>query len=109
MKGRKRKFVSGHSNVYIVTPGSEEVETPYTDIFARERVGTPTQGLSQILENGDVFVEETDYGRLLRVGREGLVWSFYNSNDEISGVLNWSRYLPREYMENVDISAECGE
>ena len=101
------EFVSGHSDIYIVTPGSTDVETPYTDILARERVGTPTQGLSQILENGDVFVEETDYGRLLRVGREGLVWTFYNSNGEKSGLLNWSRYLPKEYLENVDISTEC--
>ena len=103
------KSWSGHSEIYVITPGNGEVETPYTNILAQERVGTPTQGLAQILTNGDVFIEETEYGRMLRVSQSGLVWSYYNSDGKISGVLNWSRYIPKEYLENVEFLPACDQ
>ncbi len=84
---------NGHSDIYVVLPDGE-IETPYTDVMARYDIGTETEGLADILENGDAFIEETMRGRLSRISRDGLVWTYYNADDSRAGVLNWSRYYP---------------
>ena len=51
-----------------------------------------------ILENGDVFVEETDYRRALRVAADGtLRWAYVNrAADGQVYRLSWSRYLDED-------------
>lgn len=88
-----RRLIKGHSDIYIV--GRDKViRTPYTQAMAAARVGTETQGLLDILPNGDAYVEETDRGRLVRIGADGLKWRFNNTNGKSAGVLNWSRHYP---------------
>jgi hypothetical protein len=88
-----RRLIKGHSDIYIV--GRDKViRTPYTQAMAAAEVGTETQGLLDILPNGDAYVEETDRGRLVRIGADGLKWRFNNTNGKSAGVLNWSRHYP---------------
>lgn len=101
------KLLYGYSDIYIVDPATGEVEQPYTAVMKKHRIGTPSEGRSQILANGDVFIEETDYGRMVRISEEGLVWSFHNSDGEYFGTLNWSRYLPPGSLDGIDLSREC--
>ena len=58
-------------------------------------VRTITQGLSQILDTGDLFIEEQNYGRLLFFNKDAsLQWQFINrANNGNLYVLNWSRIL----------------
>ena len=61
-----------------------------------------TGGLHKILENGDVFVEATDSGRLVRIDKMGNIkWEYINraSNNNIY-LLNWSRYY-KSLNENI--------
>ncbi len=44
-------------------------------------VGTPTEGLSERLDNGDVFVEETNRGRILRIGPNQVKWELVSRVD----------------------------
>jgi len=57
------------------------------------------------LENGDIFVEETWKGRLLRMDKIGnLKWQFVNreKNGKVY-VLNWSRLLNKNlYSSTID-------
>ena len=48
-----------------------------------------------MLADGDVFVEESYYGRALRVAADGtLRWTYVNrSDDGLLYILVWSRYL----------------
>ena len=61
--------------------------------------------MSEILENGDIFVEETWKGRLLRMDKIGnLKWQFVNreKNGKVY-VLNWSRLLNKNlYSSTID-------
>lgn len=88
-----RDFPTGHSDIYVVQPDGS-VTTPFTEAMAAARVRTQTQGVLDLLPGGDAFVEETDIGRLSRIGTDGLVWTFNNAVDGRAGVLNWSRYFP---------------
>jgi hypothetical protein len=88
-----KRLITGHSDIYIVGP-DQIVRTPFNEAMAAATVGTETQGVLDILPGGDAYVEETDRGRILRLGVEGLIWTFNNTNGERAGVLNWSRHYP---------------
>ena len=56
---------------------TNETTSPYKSALTKNDVKTPTQGRSEIYQNGDVFIEETDHGRLLRVTSDGeIVWQY---------------------------------
>jgi hypothetical protein len=58
---------------------------------------TLTEGRAQILHDGGLFVEETNYGRLLRFSEDALLWTLINDYDARRiGLLSWSRYLSAE-------------
>ena len=63
--------------------------------LVREDVRTIAQGVSQILDNGDLFVEEQGYGRTLFFDADGsLRWQYVNrANDGNVYYLSWSRIL----------------
>lgn len=105
--GRRGPYIYGHSNIYIIDPKTNSYERPYEEVLKSEKVGTKTQGLLEILDNGDVFIEETDHGRIFRIGEKGAVWSYHNATAEGAGVLNWSRYLTEADVREVDLSRPC--
>jgi hypothetical protein len=58
---------------------------------------TETQGLHRVLENGDIFIEETDPALIHRVSVDGLRWSYAHSiGDDRIGALHWSRYFVQD-------------
>ena len=93
--GNGRREVLGANEVYLYDLASGAARSPWRDALRRHDVRTITRGLATVLADGDVFVEETDYGRALRVGADGtLRWSYVNrSDDGLLYVLGWSRYL----------------
>jgi len=56
-------------------------------------VRSKSQGRSQILDSGDLFIEETDEGRLLYFNKDTSVqWQYVNrANNAQVYLLNWSR------------------
>lgn len=82
------------SEIYIYDPRSGEVATPFTPALIKSGMHTEYEGRSRILENGDVFVEETGRDRLLRLTAEEGRWEYVNQiSDTSTGALHWSRYL----------------
>ena len=104
-EGEERAFsqAGAHSAVYRYDPRTDSVTRPYDEVLRRLGMYSPTQGRSRILPNGDVFIEENEHSRLLRVSPDQLRWEFVNGEpggDRV-GVLHWCRYLlPNE----VDVS-----
>ena len=73
-----------------------ERDSKYLDESLEQyEVRTSAQGISQILDNGDLFIEETDYGRLLYFNKDTSVqWQYVNrAGDGKVYLLNWSRIL----------------
>ena len=58
-------------------------------------IRTITEGRSEIFQNGDLFIEESNYGRSLFFNSDGsLRWTHVNrSNNGNVYRINWSRYL----------------
>lgn len=93
----KTKYVfveKGKSDVYVFNPLNNNVTRPYSDMMAEKQIATELSGRSKILSNGDVYIEESDYGRLIRISQNTVRWEYVNlvSPDTV-GWVNWSRYI----------------
>jgi hypothetical protein len=90
----------GVSNIYIYDPATDTVTKPYATVMREEKIGSLTQGRSRILANGDVFIEQTDSSRMLRISEHGVRWEYVNAVSENTvGALHWSRYLAPEEID----------
>jgi len=87
--------VDGHNEVIIYDFKINKFSSYLKDSFVKNDVRTPTQGRSQILTNGDLFVEETDYGRTLYFNSNGsLRWTHVNrAENKNVYITGWSRIL----------------
>jgi len=105
--------VKEHNNLLVYDFDTDRVSAPFDAAFARYQVKTFREGLATTLPNGDAFVEETVFGRLLRMTPGGgLRWQYINADDKRRRyLLNWSRYLdPQQYGKAIEaaVSARCG-
>ena len=91
-------FVDGHNEVIIYDFEKNEYSSYLKLSLSNNEVRTVTNGTSQILPNGDLFVEETVYGRTLYINADGtLRWTHVNrsENGKVYRV-GWSRILYTE-------------
>ena len=104
--------VLGANEVHLYDPASNTARSPWRQALQQHRVRTPVAGRATVLANGDVFVEETVYGRALRVNADGsLRWTYVNrGRDGLVYRLSWSRYLAAEVGARIATSVatlEC--
>jgi len=91
------QYVLGVNDTAIYDFATGEIKRPYAEGYKRNDIRTITEGLSEILPDGEIFVEEQNYGRLLKMNAEGeITWRFVNrASDGRNYVVNWSRYLDK--------------
>ncbi|MEZ5921047.1 MAG: arylsulfotransferase family protein [Parvularculaceae bacterium] len=95
------ELVLGTNNVVVYDFDTGKVERPYKDGFEKNDIRTIQEGRGKILDDGDIFVEETNYGRLLEMNAAGdVVWRYINrASDGSIYALLWSRYLEPTFAE----------
>jgi hypothetical protein len=82
------------NSVFIYDFEKDSVTEPYQTFLESEKIKTITEGRSEILSNGDLFVEETNNGRIF-IGdtiKKKLTFSKRLNDEEIS-YLHWSRII----------------
>jgi hypothetical protein len=89
--------VAGHNRIALYDFDTDKFSHPFDAALAKERVATPAQGRQTILANGDAVIEETEFGRILRLAPDGTVrWRYISARaDGTRTLLGWSRYLER--------------
>tara|TARA_B100000242_G_scaffold273168_1_gene226609 strand:- start:158 stop:1507 length:1350 start_codon:yes stop_codon:yes gene_type:complete len=93
-----RDIVDGHNEVIIYDFKKNAYSSYLSDSLIKNDVRTPREGRSQILPNGDLFVEESNHGRSLYFNSDGsLRWTHVNrsKNGKVYRV-GWSRILYNE-------------
>ena len=86
--------VDGNNQVIIYDFKTNEYSTYLSESLMKQDVRTVTEGRSQILPNGDLFVEETNYARTLYFNADGSMrWSHFNRADGFAYAVGWSRIL----------------
>ena len=74
-----------------------QISQPFAALLAQARPRSSTGGRARILPDGGLFLEENNFGRLLRFTKDRLLWAFVNDyDDKRIGVVAWSRYLTAE-------------
>jgi hypothetical protein len=96
------ELIDRHNHVYVSDLSTGLVSRPYSDMLRQHSVGTNAEGLQKVLSNGDVFVEETLRGRLLRISKQDLIWQFTKTVDsEFVSLPSWSRYLTENDVKDL--------
>ncbi len=88
-------IVDGHNEVIIYNFQTDEYSSYLKGSMTTNDVRTIMEGRSQILPNGALFIEETNFARTLYFNKDGsLRWSHVNraENGNVYSV-NWSRIL----------------
>mgnify|MGYP002213454199 CR=1 FL=1 len=88
-------IVDGHNEVIIYDFKTKEYYSYLKDSLMENDVKTITQGRSEVLPNGDLFIEESNYGRTLYFNADGsLRWTHVNrAKDGNVYRVGWSRIL----------------
>ncbi len=95
-------LLNGHNNQYIYNFETKKTSTIYTKMFREGRIITKTEGRSDILPNGDLYVEETNYGRIIFGDKNGVNAIFVDRMDKDHiAMLGWSRYYSNEEMKAI--------
>ena len=104
--------VLGVNDTVIYDIETGETSTPFAVGYERHDIRTVTEGRSEILPDGGVFVEEQNYGRLLKMNQAGdIVWRYVNrANDGRVYLVHWSRLISLEAAEQTAAlaKAQCG-
>ena len=87
--------MDGNNEVVIYDFKTNEYSSYLKKSLIEYDVRTNIEGLSQILSNGDLFVEESYFGRTLYFNANGsLRWSHLNrANNGMVNRVGWSRIL----------------
>lgn len=84
--------------VMIYDFDNDQITSPWHDALEKLDVRAETAGLSTILPNNELFIEEQNYGRLLHITQDGdVVWEYVN-RAKMGRVfrVGWNRLLSRE-------------
>jgi Arylsulfotransferase (ASST) len=87
--------VDGHNNLLIYDFATTRLDDSWNTAFADNSIQTFTQGRGKVLPDGEVFVEDTENGRLLRMAKDGrLRWDYVAADQTMARLfLAWSRVL----------------
>lgn len=95
--------VDGFNEVLLFDLQSGAVTSYLKDALRRHEVRTISQGASRVLPNGNLYVEETNYGRLLEFSESGdLLWEYINRADNGKVyIMNWSRIISEQEAQSL--------
>jgi len=87
--------IDGNNEVVIYDFKTDSYSKYFDESLEQYDVRTVSSGRSRILDNGDLFIEEQNYGRLLYFNKDAsLKWQYVNrADDENVYLVNWSRIL----------------
>jgi hypothetical protein len=91
------KLFEGHNSVYFYDFKTNTVSEPYQEIMKEMAVMTMSEGRGTPLPDGDLFLDESTNGRILRVSKDKVQWEYVNRIDKDTiAMSSWSRYLTQQ-------------
>ena len=95
--------VLGANEVYVHDFATGETRSPWREAMRRHDVRTEKRGGATLFADGSVMLEETRYGRILKLSPDGeRVWSYVNrASDGMLYEIAASRWLDAEYGAEV--------
>lgn len=107
------EYVVGTNDTIIYDFESDQTYAPYSSGYKINEIRTATEGRSEVLPDGELFVEEQNHGRLLKMNAAGdITWQYINrATDGRVYLVRWSRYMDKILAHHtVETAAEkCGD
>jgi hypothetical protein len=105
-------IVVGLNELILYNVRNDAYETHFQRSFEEFEIKTINQGVHDFAEDGGVMIEETNYGRVMMLDRDGVaLWEFINrASDGKIYTTNWSRLMTENAGELVSAagnSAMC--
>lgn len=84
-----------NNETFVFDFATRKTSSPFRKAFDELDIRTVTEGRSEILDDGGIFIEEQNYGRLVRLNSSGDVdWQYVNRADDGKVYLvRWSRFV----------------
>jgi hypothetical protein len=102
---KSSKGVDGFNEIIFYNFESRKYTSKLKNSLKAEEIKTYTGGCHKVLKNGDLFVQENDYGRLIYFNSEGQrVWSYFNRDKNNSKLfkVGWCRIIEdKKMIENI--------
>ena len=101
--------VAGHNREIVYDFASRKVSSPFDGGFEKHGLATVVGGRGTPLANGDLVVEDTNAGRLVRMNAQGDVrWRYIHGDEKGTRFrLAWARYLdPKIYAGAIEAAME---
>ena len=96
-------LIDGHNNQYMYDFSTNIITTPYEQLFKSSKIGTISEGLSRILKDETIFVEETNQGRIVFGDKNHEMWSYIDRIDKNKvSRLCWSTYITESEFKALD-------
>ena len=98
VNNKSDKLGTSEFNNYIVYDfETDSVDLPFSESFTKFKIATPSSGLSETINDKEILIEETDFGRLIIVDKNSkILWRYHNKNEKgESFLLSWSRYIEK--------------
>lgn len=94
-KKRGTPFVDGSNRVFVYNLRTKIFTSVIEDSILKNKIKTAAEGRSTILKNNDVFIEESNRGRLFYFNKEGkLLWKYVSVHEDNQLYrLGWSRII----------------
>lgn len=93
----KHNFIDDCNCQYIYDFSQNLISKPYEKFFKSSKIATITGGLSRILNNGEIFVDDANNGRIILGNYKEEIWTYVEKiNDGNFSSLHWSRYITEE-------------
>ena len=85
-------LVNGHNDIYFYDFEKDSVYRPYTKIMKKLNIATKTQGRCDLLPNGDLFIDESNNGKLYIITPDSLKMKYVERiDDKHIKMFNWVR------------------
>lgn len=86
--------VRDQNSVVVYNLRTKEVVEYLDQVFKKEKISTLTQGLHEILPNGDLFLDEQNSSRIMMIKKNGtLRWTYVNKSGRSVFFTGWPRLL----------------
>jgi hypothetical protein len=95
VSGSEGEVVDGHNRIIFYDFKTDKILAPFDAAMKANDIRTITEGRALIRPDGDAVIEESNFGRVVRISADGTVqWRYITAKrDGTRTFLGWSRFL----------------
>jgi hypothetical protein len=92
LRGKNDTLINGQNDIYFYDFEKNEISKPYNKVMKQVGIKTKTQGRSDLLNNGDLFIDESENGKLYIINKDSLKMIYTERFDKNHiKMFNWVR------------------